>query len=93
MSGKPRKNFPRDGHRTEVIGTDPIVKLMKITKIKWPCCGTFQSPVNKPPIHEAYTVTFVEEPNSRSSDFCADKWYHKLNAQINIQNLILPRVR
>jgi len=24
--------------------TDPIVNLMKITKIKWPCCGTFQSP-------------------------------------------------
>jgi len=28
----------------QVIGTDPIVKLMKIIKIKWPCCGTFQSP-------------------------------------------------
>ena len=49
--------------------------------------------VSKPPIHEAYTVTFVEEPNSPSSDFCEDKWYHKLDAQINIQNMILPRVR
>jgi len=49
--------------------------------------------VNKPPIHEAYTVTFVEEPNSLSLDFCEDKWYHKLNAQINIKNMILPRVR
>jgi len=39
MSGKPRTNFPRDGHHTEVIGTDTIVKLMKITKITWPCCG------------------------------------------------------
>jgi len=46
--------------------------------------------VNKPPIHEAYTVTFVEEPNSLSLDFCEDKWYQKLNAQINIhQNMIL----
>ena len=49
--------------------------------------------VNKPPIHEAYAVTFVEEPNSLSLDFCEDKWYHKLNAQINIKNMILPRVR
>jgi len=41
--GKPKTNFLRDGHRTTVIGTDPIVKLTKITKIKWPCCSTFQS--------------------------------------------------
>jgi len=29
MSGKQRTHFPRDGHRTEVIGTDPIVKWWK----------------------------------------------------------------
>jgi len=51
----------------------------------------FHGNVNKP--HEAYTVTFVEQPNYLSSDFCEDKWYHKLNAQIIIQNMILPRVR
>jgi len=28
-----------------------------------------------------------------SLDFCEDKWYHKLNAQMNIQNTILQRVR
>jgi len=43
-------------------------------------------------MHEAYTVTFVEEPNSLSLDFCEDKWYHRLNPQFNIQNMILPRV-
>jgi len=53
----------------------------------------FHGKVNKPPIHEAYIVTFIEEPNPLSLDFCEDKWYHKLNAQINIQNMILPRVR
>jgi len=53
----------------------------------------FHGNVNKPPINEAYIVTFVEEPNSLSLDFCEDKWYHKLNAQITIQNTILPRVR
>jgi len=25
-------------------------------------------------------------------DMCEDKWYHKRNAQINIQSMILPRV-
>ena len=49
--------------------------------------------VSKPPIHEAYTVIFVEEPNSPSLEICEDKWYHRLDAQINIQNLILPRER
>jgi len=52
----------------------------------------FHGDVNRPQIHEAYTVTFAEEPNSLSLDFCEDKCYHKLNAQINIQNMILPRV-
>jgi len=49
--------------------------------------------VSKPPTHEAYTVTFVEESYSPSLDFCEDKWYHRLDAQINIQNMILPCVR
>jgi len=40
-------------------------------------------------IHEAYTITFVEQPNSLSLDFCEDKWYHKLSTQSNIQNIIL----
>ena len=43
--------------------------------------------VSKPPIHEAYTVTFVEESNSPSLDFCEDKWHDRLHAQINIQNM------
>jgi len=88
----PRTNFPRDGHRTAVIETDPIVKSMKITKIKWPFWRHFSElheNVSKPPIHEAYTVTFFKQPNSLSLDFCEDKWHHRLNAQINIQNVIL----
>ena len=53
----------------------------------------YHGDVSKPPIHETYTVTFVEEPNSPSLNLCEDKWYHRLDAQINIQNMILPRVR
>jgi len=53
----------------------------------------FHGNVNKLSIHEADTVTFVEQPNALSLNFCEDKWYHKLNAQINIQNMILPHVR
>jgi len=78
-----------------MIGTDSIVKLMKITKILalfWHF-SEFHDDVNRPPIYEAYTVALVEKLDSLSLGFCEDKWYHKLNAQINIQNMILPCVR
>ena len=54
----------------------------------------FHSNADKPPIHEAYkSLLLLKNTNSLSLDSCEDKWYHKLNAQINMQNLILPRVR
>jgi len=46
--------------------------------------------LNKPPLHEAYTVTFVEQPSCHSLDICENKWYHLIDAQINTQNMILP---
>ena len=52
----------------------------------------FHGNVNKPPIHEAYIVFFVEQPNFHSLNICKDKWYNQLDAQINIHSMILPRV-
>jgi len=52
--------------------------------------SVFHGNVNKPSIHEAYTVTFVEQPNFHSLSIFEDKWYHKPDAQVNIQNMILP---
>jgi len=49
--------------------------------------------INKPPLHQAYTVTFVEQPSCHSLDICENKWYHLIDAQINIQNMILPHVK
>jgi len=49
--------------------------------------------INKPPLHEAYTVTFVEQPSCHSLDISENKWYHLIDAQINIQNMILPHVK
>ena len=49
--------------------------------------------INKPPLHETYTVTFVEQPSCHSLDICENKWYHLIDAQINIQNMILPHVK
>jgi len=48
---------------------------------------------NKQPLHEVYTVTFVEQPSCHSLDICENKWYHLIDAQINIQNMILPHVK
>ena len=44
-------------------------------------------------MHEAYIVTFVEQPNFHSLNICEDKWYNQIGAQINIHSMILPRVR
>ena len=52
-----------------------------------------QGTINKPPLHEAYTVTFVEQPSCHSLDICENKWYHLIDAQNNIQNMILPHVK
>ena len=52
-----------------------------------------QATINKPPLHEAYTVTFVEQPSCHSLDICENKWYDLIYAQINIQNMILPHVK
>ena len=46
--------------------------------------------INKPPLHEAYTVTFVEQPSFHCLNICENKWYHQLDKQINIQNMIFP---
>ena len=47
--------------------------------------------MNKPPLHEA--VTFVEQPSCHSLDICENEWYHLIDAQINIQNMIFPHVK
>jgi len=49
--------------------------------------------INKSPLHEAYTVSFVEQRSCHSLDMCENKWYHLLDAQINIQSMILPHVK
>jgi len=56
-------------------------------------CSKSHDTINKPPLHEAYTVTFVEQPSSHSLGICENKWYHLLDAQIRIQNMILPHVK
>jgi len=53
----------------------------------------FRGIVNKPPIHEGFTVTFAVQPSFHSLDKCEDKWHHQFNVQIDIQNIILPRVK
>ena len=56
-------------------------------------CSKNHGTINKPPLHEAYTVTFFEQPSCHSLDICENKWYHLIDAQINIQNMILPHVK
>jgi len=52
-------------------------------------CSENHSTINKPPLHDKayYTVTFIEQPSCHSLDICENKWYHLIDAQINIQNM------
>ena len=52
-----------------------------------------QGTINKPPLHEAYSITIVEQPSCHSLHISENKWYHLIGAQINIQNMILPHVK
>jgi len=45
------------------------------------------------PIPEDYILTFVEQPHFHSLNICEDKWCNRLDAQINIDSMIIPRVR
>ena len=40
--------------------------------------------MNKPPIHEAYAVAFVEQPSFLSLNTSEYKWFEKLTTQPNI---------
>jgi len=44
--------------------------------------SVFQDIINKPPIFEAHTITFVEQTSFNCLNTCEDKWLNKLNAQI-----------
>jgi len=45
----------------------------------------FHGNVNKPPIHEAYIVTSVEEPNSLSLEFCEKSGITNLTHKLTLK--------
>ena len=49
--------------------------------------------VNKPCICHCFRVIFVEQPNKRYLDWCEDRWFSKLDAKININKVILPKIK
>jgi len=38
----------------------------------------------KPPISQCFKVTFVEQPKASYLEECEDKWFHKIDVEINI---------
>jgi len=45
----------------------------------------FHGILNRPHIHDSYTVTFAEQPSFNFLDNCEDKWLIKPNALIDIK--------
>ena len=86
MFVKSRTNFSRDDHRTAVLGTAKNYEIDENNKDQMALLryhSVFHGNLNKPAIHEAFTVTSVKQFNFLWLNLCEDKWYHKLNAQIN----------
>jgi len=71
MAVKPRTNFPRCGYLTAVLEQTRLWNWQKhkdeVALSRYN--SVFHGNVNKPPIHEAYTVTFVEQPNFHSFEY------------------------
>ena len=79
----------RSNWNKQYCKTDSVKDQMALSRH----CSENHGAINKPPLHEAYTVTFVEQPSCHSLVICENKWYHLIDAQINIQNMILPHVK
>jgi len=75
MLAKQQTNF----HGIQVIGTN---QTSGMTATKWFIAALFIVPwhINKPPIYEAVSATFVEHPSFHSLDTCENKWFDKRNA-------------
>ena len=48
--------------------------------------------LQNPDISECYSVIFVAKPEPHRLNFYEAKWHRTLNATINIQKMILPRI-
>ena len=55
--------------------------------------SVFHDIINKPHIYEIFTVTFIETPSFHTVDTCEVKSFDKRAAHINIQSMILRRVK
>ena len=47
--------------------------------------------INKPPLHKAYTVTFVGQPSCQSLDICENKWYQLIDARTGLSQMQLQK--
>ena len=48
---------------------------------------------SKPDLSSCYSVVFVDQPNIFRLNFCEAKWLRLFKADINIQKMILPKIR
>jgi len=47
----------------------------------------------KPKLSDYFQVIFVEEPNPEILDWAEDNWLNKTNAELNLNKMILPRIK
>ena len=49
--------------------------------------------VKEPCISNCLRVILVGQPKKRNLDWCEDRWFSKLDAKININKIILPKIK
>ena len=49
--------------------------------------------VNKPCISDCFRVIFIKQPNKKNLDWRENRWFLKLDAKININKVILPKIK
>ena len=60
----------------------------KAALLKHSC--NYQDLTQKTPISQCFKVTFVKQPKASYLEECEDKYFHKIDAEINIKKTILP---
>ena len=77
-----------NAHRSIWNSFDATADNDKAALLKHSC--NYQDLTQKTPISQCFKVTFVKQPKASYLEECEDKYFHKIDAEINIKKTILP---
>ena len=99
--GKTKNSFRQrlNGHRNlwntyEITADNDQAALLKHWTIHHPEQINVQPKKNKPKIYESWEMHFLEQPpDAKQLDVYENRWLDRLECSVNIQRMILPRLK